>query len=293
MAYTFTLEPHPLADLPGHKGHSLMRFTHPQSWRCLTEEERFALCIGGRHSPRFNTLGTVCYALSAAQARDMCALIDGGFSPYPLGFECRSSNDAERSFWRPDQPGRAFTRAEALDSLNLPKRCNRTAEMDLSAPITVCAEASPTEEIALSPVPRNGNSLANRITREEWRQVWREARTSGAKGKALYDPLHAKFSRNQACLLYSAIERARGPDWPSREDRQRFVLNCFGAHNPYSAPAMESPRFEGWRRTVARINALVARLETAGRIERDAGGYVARVLPKGDIFEHFELPIAA
>lgn len=118
--------------------------------------------------------------------------------------------------------------------------------------------------------------------RAVWRKAYRIARAGKLAGKALYDALAVSFDHFAVCKLQWMIERGRAPDFPPRHERQRQVLNCFGAHSPFLAPAMDSPRFEGWRRTVGRVDALVARLEAAGRIERCAGNYVARVLPRRD-----------
>ena len=162
----------------------------------------------------------------------------------------------------------------------MPKAAKPRKAKAAPPPIAEPAPAAPIVEIA-APVAPIGNpiTLAHRTTRAEWRKAYGTARKDKLAGKALYDMLSRDLSRNTAIMLHGAIERAREPAWPSREARQKSVLNCFGTKNPYSAPAMDSPRFEAWRRIVARVDALVKRLEAAGRIERDDGGFVARVLP--------------
>lgn len=258
MAYTYTTEPHPTC-----KGKLLAIAPKPEHWRCLSDEEHAFLNIGGKHWRGHQRPDSVAYTLSPAQARDLDALLRAGFRPCThLRPELRDADDP--AFWHPEHEGQEYTKAEALELVAQPKRCSRTIEMDLVAP--------PIPAVA-DDAPIVGERQPS--TREIWREAFRLARASQMRGKALYDLLLPKFGHNAACLLQTMIERGREPDFPSREDRQRAVLNCFGSKNPFRCP---SPMPEGWRRTVARVDALVKRLEAAGRIERDAGGYVARVV---------------
>lgn len=263
MAYTYTTEPHPTC-----KGKLLAIAPKSDSWRCLTDEEHALSNIGGKHWRGHQRAGSVAYTLTEAQARDLDQLLRGGFRPYThLAPEHREADDP--AFWHPElSEGEPMSKADALALVTPPKRCKQTLEMDLAPPIAEPAASPPTVD------------EARPTARDNWREAYRIVRQGKLAGKAMYDALTAKFGHHEACKLQWAIERSRAPRWPSRQARQKSVLNCFGAHNPFKAPAMDSPRFEGWRRFVARVDSLVARLDAAGRIERDAGGYVERVLPK-------------
>lgn len=263
MAYTYTTEPHPTC-----KGKLLAIAPKCDSWRCLTDTEHAFSNIGGKHWRGHQQAGSVAYTLTEAQARDLDQLLRGGFRPYThLAPEHREADDP--AFWHPElSEGEPMSKADALALVIPPKRCKLTLEMDMAPPIAEPAAQAPTVD------------KARPTARDNWREAYRIVRQGKLAGKAMYDALTAKFGHHEACKLQWAIERSRAPRWPSRHDRQKSVLNCFGFHNPYKAPAMDSPRFEGWRRFVARVDSLVARLDAAGRIERDAGGYVERVLPK-------------
>ena len=90
---------------------------------------------------------------------------------------------------------------------------------------------------------------------------------------------HETFKCWQASRLHIAVTRALETVEPMRRKLALSVLNGWGHGNPYRSPAMDSPRYAGWIRTVRRANALRKRLADAGRLELDAGNWVQRVLP--------------
>lgn len=90
---------------------------------------------------------------------------------------------------------------------------------------------------------------------------------------------HETFKCWRAGLLYTAVTRALDKPEGMRYRLQRNVLNAWGARHGLRSPAMDSPRFEGWRRVSCQADALRKRLADAGRLEYDAGNWVVRVLP--------------
>lgn len=90
---------------------------------------------------------------------------------------------------------------------------------------------------------------------------------------------HETFKCPRACRLHTAVTRALEDPEGMRYRLQRNVLNAWGARHGLRSPAMDSPRFEAWRRVSARADALRKRLADAGRLEYDAGNWVCAVLP--------------
>lgn len=122
--------------------------------------------------------------------------------------------------------------------------------------------------------------------RANFRLLYRIARRDKLTGEAL---LHAAcdltgepretFKCWQACRLHTAVTRALEEPEGLRYRLQRNVLNGWGSRHGLRSPAMDSPRFEGWRRVSARAVALRKRLSDAGRLQLDAGDWVELVLP--------------
>jgi len=122
--------------------------------------------------------------------------------------------------------------------------------------------------------------------REAFGALYRIARRDKLTGA---DLLHAAcdltgepretFKCWRAGLLYTAVTRALDKPEGMRYRLQRNVLNAWGARHGLRSPAMDSPRFEGWRRVSCQADALRKRLADAGRLEYDAGNWVVRVLP--------------
>lgn len=123
MSMTYTTETHPTA-----KGKILVRFAHPENWRCHTDMENMALCIGGTHYRRHGVPGERAYSVSPAQLRDMELLIDNGFKPHSVNTSYVDYSD-QCCFWHYERDLEWLTRKEAVALCNVPVRCKRTLEM--------------------------------------------------------------------------------------------------------------------------------------------------------------------
>lgn len=88
------------------------------------------------------------------------------------------------------------------------------------------------------------------------------------------------FRCPRAALLHTAVTRAIEAPEGLRYRLQRNVLNGWGARHGLRSPAMESPRFDAWRKVSCQADALRKRLAEAERLEYDAGNWVVRVLPR-------------
>lgn len=122
--------------------------------------------------------------------------------------------------------------------------------------------------------------------REAFRTLYSRTRRDKLEGAAIMDAAcdltgepRETFKAPRAARLCTAAMRALETPEGLRYRLQRNVLNGWGARHGLRSPAMDSPRFEAWRRVSTRADALRKRLADAGRLEFDAGNWVVRVLP--------------
>jgi hypothetical protein len=119
---------------------------------------------------------------------------------------------------------------------------------------------------------RNDYSPAAIDIRTAWQTAWRMARLSGHHyDSPLAHAMTEKFGRDLMLVLFNAAKNAAWPS-PTREQAQCDILNGVGIANRYR----ERPRFIGM------VNALVVRLHSVGRLERDAANRITAILPAVD-----------